>query len=154
MVQLVIANYDPDDSIFAHKGFFGLVLEIIKVCNSENVEERGRLFLKSNGISVDELPVQKRVRSKLIQRVQTTMNASTSKVEANSQDAVSVGRIPRRGQSNAICKVPRGGNKKKRRTGPGGKIAMVSDEAVERITADFEKRTRRAIRLIGHSRGF
>lgn len=81
------------------------------------------------------------------------MNAPMSQVERNRQDAVPINRLPRRGQAGAISKVPRG-IRKKRRTGPGGKIARVSDEAVERIAADFEKRTRRAIRLIGHSRGF
>ena len=110
--------------------------------------------MKSSRINSDKLLVQKRIRSKMIQRVHTNMNVSTSQVEKNDKDAVAGGRILRRGQSSAICKVPRGGNKKKRRTGPGGKIAMISDGAVEQIAANFERRTRRAIRIIGLSRGF
>lgn len=112
------------------------------------------IFLNSTEKNSKTLPDKKTIRSKLIQRVRTTMNAPTSQVEKNRQDAVAISRLPGRGQSSTICKVPRGGNKKMRRTGPGGKIARISDEAVERIAADFEKRTRRAIRLIGHSRGF
>ncbi|WP_282020859.1 hypothetical protein [Planomicrobium okeanokoites] len=99
------------------------------------------------------LPVKKTIRSKLIQRVRITRNTPTSQVEKNGQDAVAITRLPGRRQAGAISKVPRG-IRKKRRTGPGGKIARVSDEAVERIAADMEKRTRQAIRIIGLSRGF
>lgn len=43
---------------------------------------------------------------------------------------------------------------KRRRTGPRGNLAIVSDGAVEDIAEDMEKRTSRAIRVIGRSRGF
>lgn len=42
----------------------------------------------------------------------------------------------------------------RRRTGPRGNLAIVSDGAVEDIAEDMEKRTSRAIRVIGRSRGF
>lgn len=111
------------------------------------------IFLNSKELNSKTLPVKKTIRSKLIQRVRITMSAPVSQVEKTSQDVVAKSRHPGKRQPDTISKVPQG-IRKKRRTGPGGKIARISDEAVERISADFEKRTRRAIRLIGHSRGF
>lgn len=40
------------------------------------------------------------------------------------------------------------------RTGPNGKRAMVSDDAVESIAKEMEKRTELAIQKIGRSIGF
>lgn len=42
----------------------------------------------------------------------------------------------------------------RRRTGPKGKRAMVSDESVESIARDMEERTKLAIKKIGRSIGF
>lgn len=63
-----------------------------------------------------------------------------------------LGRI-RRGRPNKPGKVV-SGRTLNRRTGPKGSIAIVSDDAVDRITADMEKRTRVAIAKIGRSTGF
>lgn len=46
------------------------------------------------------------------------------------------------------------GKRQNRRTGPKGKLAIVSDGAVESISKDMEKRTRSAIKKIGRSTGF
>lgn len=59
----------------------------------------------------------------------------------------------KRGRPHRTGKVLNG-RPSNRRTGPKGNIAVVSDDAVERITADMEKRTRIAIAKIGRSTGF
>ena len=43
---------------------------------------------------------------------------------------------------------------RRNRTGPNGKRAVVSDDAIESMAAKMEKRTNLAIRLIGRSIGF
>lgn len=91
--------------------------------------------------------VQKSIRSKMIQRVRRTMGDLTNEVEKNIPHLLEI-ESTARVQSNMRGKV------RNRRTGPKGRMARVSDGAVDSIAADMEKRTRRAIEIIGRSRGF
>lgn len=44
--------------------------------------------------------------------------------------------------------------RKRKRVGPRGRPAIVSDDAIESIVAEIEKQTRKAINIIGRSTGF
>lgn len=102
-----------------------------------------------------KLPARKSIRSKMIERVQRMEGGSAYTGEKIEQQTFAVEQVARtqKMRSIAVNKVPRG-KARNRRTGPLGKMARISDGAVDSIAEDMEKRTRRAIAIIGRSKGF
>ena len=80
--------------------------------------------------------VEKRIEGKAGQEIAVQKDGRVGKVQSNAAG---------KGLSGKVYK---------RRTGPKGKLAIVSDGAVDSISKDMEKRTRIAIRKIGRSTGF
>lgn len=100
-------------------------------------------------------PAQKTIRANMVKRVRR-LEAASAKTKGKRKPQVSVvDQNTRTSKMSPIVvnKVPRGKVRNKR-TGPLGKMARISDGAVDSIAEDMEKRTRQAIAVIGRSRGF
>lgn len=102
-----------------------------------------------------KLPAPKSIRSKMIERVRRMESGPANTGAKIEQQDSAVEQIVRTQKMRPITinKVPRG-KARNRRTGPLGKMARISDGAVDSIAEDMEKRTRRAIAIIGRSKGF
>lgn len=107
-----------------------------------------------------KLPGRKSIRSKMIKRRRTIKDGSINQDEKFGEHAIvdQTLAVQKRGRVgspriNTGRKVVTG-KARNTRTGPAGKKAMISDEAVDSISENMEKRTKKAIAEIGRSIGF